>query len=143
MAGKPGKGACLCGTVRFTAASTDNHVGACHCGMCRKWGGGPLLAVDCGNDVKFDGEESIGVYASSDWAERGFCARCGSHLFYRLKDSGQYMIPIGLFDEIGTPVFDRQVFIDSKPGWYDFANQTENMTGAEVFALYAPKDQGA
>ncbi|NNJ94418.1 MAG: GFA family protein, partial [Halobacteria archaeon] len=105
-----------------------------------KWGGGPLLAVDCGRDVQFAGEESIGVYASSDWAERGFCARCGSHLFYRLKDSGQYMIPVGLFDEIGAPVLDHQVFIDSKPDWYDFANQTENMTGAEVFALYAPKD---
>ncbi len=143
MTNSAGKGGCLCGAVRFTAAACDNHVGACHCGMCRKWGGGPLLAVDCGRDVKFDGEESVGVYASSDWAERGFCARCGSHLFYRLKDSGQYMIPVGLFDEIGTPVLDHQVFIDSKPGWYDFANQTENMTGAEVFAMFAPKDQDA
>ena len=141
MSGKTGKGGCLCGAVRFRAASCSNHVGACHCGMCRKWGGGPLMAVDCGTEVAFDDEQSIGVYASSDWAERGFCTRCGSHLFYRLKDSGQYIMPVGLFDEIETPVFDHQVFIDAKPGWYDFANATENMTGAEVFEKYAPKEK--
>jgi len=135
-----GKGSCLCGAVRFTAAGCSNHVGACHCGMCRKWGGGPLLAIDCGTDVEFDGAESIGVYDSSDWAERGFCNRCGSHLFYRLKESGQYVMPVGLFDEMETPVFDSQIFIDSKPDWYAFANQTRNMTGQQVFEKYAPGD---
>ena len=135
-----GKGSCLCGAVHFTAASCSNHVGACHCGMCRKWGGGPLLAIDCGTDVEFDGAESIGVYGSSDWAERGFCNRCGSHLFYRLKESGQYVMPVGLFDEMEAPVSDSQIFIDSKPDWYAFANQTRNMTGQQVFEKYAPKD---
>ena len=135
-----GKGSCLCGAVRFTAASCSNHVGACHCGMCRKWGGGPLLAIDCGTDVKFDGAESIGVYDSSAWAERGFCNCCGSHLFYRLKESRQYVMPVGLFDEMKAPVFDSQIFIDSKPDWYAFANHTQNMTGQQVFDKYAPKD---
>lgn len=140
MTNKPGKGGCLCGAVRFTVASCNNHVGACHCSMCRKWGGGPLLAVDCGKEVSFEGEDAIAVYPSSDWAERGFCKHCGSHLFYRLRESRQYMMPVGLFDEIDTPVFDHQVFIDAKPGWYDFANATKNMTGEEVFAMYAPKE---
>ena len=27
-------------------------VGACLCSMCRKWGGGPLLAADCGTDPR-------------------------------------------------------------------------------------------
>jgi hypothetical protein len=108
--------------------------------MCRKWGGGPFLAVDCGKEVSFDGEDAIAVYPSSDWAERGFCKHCGSHLFYRLRESRQYMMPVGLFDEIDTPVFDHQVFIDTKPGWYDFANATKSMTGEEVFAMYAPKE---
>jgi hypothetical protein len=108
--------------------------------MCRKWGGGPLFAVDCGTDVVFTGEEHISVYSSSDWAERGFCARCGSHLFYRLKESGQYMMAAGLFDDLKGAVLDHQVFIDSKPDWYAFANETKNMTGAEIFAMYAPQD---
>ncbi len=131
-----GKGSCLCGETCFTAPKISTKAGACHCGMCRKWAGGPLMAVDCGTDVSFDDAANISVYNSSDWAERGFCKKCGSHLFYRLKESGQYIMPIGLFDEDEKFSFDHQVFIDEKPSYYSFANETSNMTGAEVFAHY-------
>ena len=133
-----GKGSCLCGAVRITAKSMSQHVGACHCRMCRKWGGGPLMAVDCGTDVSIEGGEHISVFESSAWAERGFCNKCGSHLFYRLKDSSQHIMPAGLFDDDQTFVFDNQVFIDEKPAFYSFANETKDMTAAEVFEKYAP-----
>jgi hypothetical protein len=136
-----GKGSCLCGAVRFTAASVSKHVGACHCGMCRKWGGGPLMAVDCGTDVSFEGEENISVFNSSKWAERGFCKQCGSHLFYRLKANNQYIMSVGLFNDDKMLVFDNQVFIDKKPPFYSFANKTNDMTEAEVFAKYGPPSE--
>ena len=136
-----GNGSCLCGAVSITAKSISLSVGACHCNMCRKWGGGPLMAVDCGTDVSFDGEENISVFKSSAWAERGFCNKCGSHLFYRLRDSKQYMMPVGLFDNDKMFIFDHQVFIDDKPPFYSFENKTSNMTGAEVFAKYAPQSE--
>lgn len=133
-------GHCLCGAVSIRAEAISNHVGACHCSMCRRWGGGPLLATPCGDAVTFGGEQNITVYGSSDWAERGFCSRCGSHLFYRLKESGEYYMPVGLFDAMDHFSFDHQVFIDEKPDFYRFANSTEEMTGAEVFARYAPPE---
>lgn len=133
-----GHGHCLCGKVKVHAASLSKKIGACHCGMCRRWSGGPLLAVDCGTDVSFEGEENISVYDSSDWAQRGFCKRCGSHLFYRLRQSGQYIMGVGLFDDCKGLVFDHQIFIEEKPDYYSFANDTHNMTGAEVFAKFAP-----
>ena len=132
------EGSCLCGAVHVHVAERAGQVGACHCGMCRKWGGGPLLAVDCGTDVSFEGEENISVYDSSDWAERGFCKKCGTHLFYRLKETRQHMLPAGLLDDSDDLVFDHQVFIDRKPSYYRFANETKDMTEAEVFAMYAP-----
>lgn len=132
-----GKGRCLCGKVKVTASKMSHNVGSCHCGMCRRWTGGPLLAVDCGSDVSFEGKENIGVYDSSDWAERGFCKSCGTHLFYRLKESGEYIMMVGIFDDDNF-VFDHQIFIDEKPAYYSFSNETQNMTGAEVFAKYAP-----
>ena len=131
-------GRCLCGAISMTARKADTAVGACHCDMCRRWGGGPLMAVDCGTDVSIDGEDRIRVYDSSPWAERGFCADCGTHLFYRLKDSGQFIVPVGLFEENGAFDFQSQVFIDEKPSYYSFANETSDMTGAEVFAKYGP-----
>ncbi|ABV35664.1 glutathione-dependent formaldehyde-activating, GFA [Shewanella sediminis HAW-EB3] len=132
------KGQCLCGAVKFVAKNSENSVAACHCGMCRTWGGGPLMAVSCGSDVSFEGKENISVYSSSDWAERGFCKNCGSHLFYRLKQISEYQLSAGLFDSQSSFKFDLQVYIDKKPSFYSFANKTSIMTEAEVIAKYAP-----
>ena len=132
------KGSCLCGAIRATAKTASKDVGACHCSMCRKWTGGPLLAVDCGTVVSFEGKENIAVFDSSEWAERGFCRKCGSHLFYRLKESQQYIMSVGLFEDDKMFVLHHQIFIDEKPTFYRFANETKNMTGAEVFAKYVP-----
>jgi len=128
-------GSCLCGAVAFTATTPNTKVGACHCGMCRKWGGGPFMEIDCGTEISFDGADAITVYRSSDWAERGFCNRCGSHLFYRLTASQQHMVPAGLFDDQTDFVFENQVLIDKKPSFYSFANDTTDMTEAELFEL--------
>lgn len=130
-------GSCLCKAVTIQAHTINIHVGACHCGMCRNWGGGPLLAVDCGTDVSFTGEENISIFSSSDWAQRGFCSQCGTHLFYRLNETQQYMMPAGLFNDQKRFILDHQIFIDNKPSFYDFANATTDMTEAEVFAKFA------
>lgn len=135
------EGNCLCGAVRIHAKTVDKSVGACHCSSCRRWGGGPLMTVDCGTEVTFTGDDVISVFNSSEWAERGFCSRCGSHLFYRLKADGQYIMPAGLFGAIEGWVFDHQVFVDERPAYYQFANKTKDMTGAELFAMYAPKSE--
>ncbi|MGL5871134.1 MAG: GFA family protein [Xenococcaceae cyanobacterium] len=135
------KGSCLCFAVSMNTTSMNHHVAACHCNMCRKWGGGALLAVECGSDVSFEGEENIGIYQSSEWAERGFCKKCGSHLFYRLKQNNQYYIPVGIFDNEEGLVFEHQVFIDEKPEYYSFANETKNMTGAELFAQFTSQSE--
>ncbi len=130
------KGQCICGSVRVTAKSPAEDIGACHCGTCRRWGGGPLLAIDCGTDFAFDDDSAVATYDSSEWADRGFCNKCGTHLFYRLKESGQYIVPIGLFNDADGMTFGHQVFVDEKPDYYDFANETKNMTGAELFAMF-------
>lgn len=135
------EGACLCGAVTIVANQASNHVGACHCGSCRKWGGGPFVEIECGSDVSFKGEDNISVYNSSDWAERGFCKQCGTHLFYRLKESKAHHMPAGLFEKDGDLTFHGQVFIDEKPHYYNFAEDTKNFTGPELFAMFAPPEE--
>lgn len=127
-------GQCLCGAVTVKTENFDPNVGVCHCSMCRKWTGGPFMATDCGKDVRFTGVENIIRYDSSSWAERGFCNKCGTHLFYYLKPQSQYFMAVGLFDNVPDITFDHQVFIDEKPAYYCFAEETRNMTGAEIFA---------
>lgn len=131
------KGSCLCGAVQVEAGSVDASIGACHCSKCRQWTSSPMQTVDAGTDVQFAGIENIGVYNSSEWAERGFCKQCGSALFYRLKQGGQTMLAAGLFGNLDGFVFDHEVFIDEKPDFYAFANRTRQMTGEEVFAYFS------
>lgn len=52
------EGHCLCGSVRFTASDARG-IGACHCAVCRRWGGGPLLAFHCGPGVVFQSADPI------------------------------------------------------------------------------------
>ncbi len=130
-------GSCLCQSVKVTAKAISTNIGACHCSMCQKWSGGPLLAIDCGNDVSFENADNIAAFSSSEWAERGFCSSCGTHLYYRLKQNNQYIMPVGLFDQAADFKFDHQIFIDEKPSYYCFANETKNMTGEEVFAQFS------
>lgn len=126
-------GKCLCGCVSIRLRESKPSVGACHCSVCRKWGGGPFLSVEGHETPEIEGLEHVSVYASSEWAERGFCARCGSHLFYRLKSAPFYAVSAGLFAESGNWPFKLQVFIDEKPANYSFAERTKTMTGEEVF----------
>ena len=142
MAATSKQGGCLCGAVRFAAAPKDQEVGACHCSMCRRWTAGPFMVLDCADTLKVEDPNNLGVYRSSEWAERCFCKKCGTALFYRLVSNGQHYVSAEAFDDRAGYALTSQVFIDEKPAYYDFANKTHNMTGAEVFAAFAPPGGG-
>ena len=127
---------CLCGRVKISVTNVNPIFTVCHCDTCRKWGGGPFFAVQCGTEVEIQGAESITEYNSAAWATRGFCSACGTHLFYRLNKSGSYNIPVGLFSEINDFVMTMQYFSDQRPDYYCFSNQTEEMTEAEIKAYF-------
>jgi hypothetical protein len=133
----------LCGAVAVTVPAFDGSVGACHCGMCRRWGGGPSLSIAGGRDLRIAGEEHIRCYESSERAERGFCAKCGTHLFYRDKATGARYVWAGLFDDLPGAAFDHQIYIDRKPAWYAFANETRNRTEAEMVSQSGANSAGA
>ena len=129
-------GKCLCGAVRISGIVREPHVSACHCDMCRRWSSGPYFEVDCEN-VVFEGEANISKFRSSDWAERGFCKKCGSNLYYHLIESSEFQISAGLLDDQSQLSLSLQVFIDRKPSYYTLADSTEAMTAEEVYAAFA------
>lgn len=123
-------GQCLCGAVTYTAEGLDPHVHACHCDMCRRWSGGPGMAAYVAS-IAYSGEENIGVYASSEWAERGFCRVCGSSLFYRLRKQERHVLWTGTLDDPSVLELGGEIYIDEKPDFYDFAGERKRLTGAE------------
>lgn len=134
-------GKCLCGSVTFVAQGVDSHVHSCHCNMCRKWSGGPALAASV-ESVTFSGEEHITRYDSSEWAQRGFCSRCGTNLFYFLKPDGSYMMWGGGFDDPEQLALAGEIFVDEKPSTYNFAGDHPRLTGEEFMASLQPGADG-
>ncbi|MGH8598042.1 MAG: GFA family protein [Gammaproteobacteria bacterium] len=127
------KGRCLCGGVRFTAEGVDTNAHSCHCSMCRTWSGGPAISVAVAS-VAFEGEENVERYQSSAWAERGFCKRCGTNLFYRMKEQNQYIMWAGPFEDQTQFRLAGEIYIEEKPAMYNFAGDHPRMTGAEFLA---------
>jgi hypothetical protein len=130
------EGQCLCGAVTVRATPVRRHVEACHCKMCRRWGGVAYVGVQCGTSAEFTGEENIVRYRSSEWAERGFCGKCGSSLFFHYLPKGTYGVLAGLFPDDALLPLNEEIFIDEKPDYYAFAGDTEKMTGPEIMAKF-------
>jgi hypothetical protein len=128
-------GQCLCGALRFKAVPKSNEMGVCHCGMCRRWAGGVFMAVSCGPNVEVENDEHLGVYTSSDWGDRCFCKVCGSTLFWRMRDGTNIAVSMQAFDDPEAFRFSSEIFIDDKPGNYEFANATKQQTGEEMAAM--------
>ncbi len=133
-------GRCLCGAVSFRASDVDAEVGACHCRMCRRWTGGPFICATA-RDARFEGVGHVAVFASSDFAERAFCRRCGSGLYYRITDPavgpGDHEIAVGLFDDTSWMRLTREIFHDRKPDLYALAGDRPRLTEAETLARHA------
>lgn len=136
MSNNSRSGGCLCGKVSLTMEITSSKVEACHCSMCRTWGGGPLLSFEPCKKIKLLGEEFITTYKSSEWAERTFCNFCGTHLYYKIVETGEFMIPPGLVAESEDLELALEVFIDEKPDYYSFSADTEKLTGQQAIAHF-------
>jgi hypothetical protein len=121
----------LCGAVTFEGIGDSQGAYCCHCGDCARWNGGPAMAVDFSGGFTFDGP--LRWYASSDEAERGSCATCGSALFWRTRDGSMMTAAVGAFDEPAMfKRLTRHIYIDRKPTYYDFADDAPRLTEAQV-----------
>lgn len=131
------EGQCLCGAVKIKLSDVVPEVGACHCQMCRCWGSAPFMGILADDRISITGQQDVSIYKSSDWAERGFCKQCGTNLFYRLQANNSYHVAVGLFD-IDQPLkLDHEIFIDEKPSFYNFSEDTKKLTSAQVMEMFA------
>ena len=75
-------GRCLCGAVTFSGRWGGDDLRACHCSQCRRWSGHVWAAAGV-TALRIEDERALRWYRSSGIGERGFCAECGSSLFWR------------------------------------------------------------
>ena len=112
-------GGCQCGAVRyaFSDEPVDPHI--CHCRMCQKAFGGffaPLAGVAL-DDIRWTKGEPA-LYRSSNLAERGFCAACGTPLTFRYLDSDMINIAIGSLDRPADVKPGKQYGMEGRMAWF-------------------------
>lgn len=77
------EGGCLCGVIRYRISGPPRLVPHCHCSMCRRASGAPVVTWVTVRESAFTplaGE--LRWYQSSDHGKRGFCADCGTQILF-------------------------------------------------------------
>lgn len=111
-------GGCQCGAARYRLDAKPDGAVICHCRMCQKASGGPFMAF-CGVPVSSFAltRGSISRFQSSDIAERGFCASCGTPLTYRVMGSERIGVSLGSLDNPNAVEPEEQLGTESRVLW--------------------------
>jgi hypothetical protein len=113
-------GGCLCGAVRYRVAGPLRDVIVCHCGVCRRTHGAPAAYTACPREQLELLADADLRWHEHDGARRGFCAVCGSRLFW---DRGRTTISIaaGSVDEPTGLTTSHHIYTESAGDWEDAA----------------------
>lgn len=113
------EGGCLCGAVRYVAVGTLRPVVYCHCTQCRRQSGHFYAATDVDDaGLSVSGDENITWYRASDMASRGFCATCGSVLFWKGDGSSRTSVMAGGLDGPTGLKAAAHIFVADKGDYY-------------------------
>jgi hypothetical protein len=117
---------CQCGAVGFASREGSRWVAHCHCSKCRRAHGAAFVtwsgyaAAECRID---DAQQQLRWYESSPGAERGFCGRCGSMLFFRSQRwPGELHVASALLEAGPDRAPQAHVFHDSHVDWVTLAD---------------------
>ncbi len=116
------KGSCLCRDITFSVSGElRGMASACHCGQCRKQSGHHWASGNVGeNGITIDGP--VAWFEASAVAKRGFCARCGSFLFWKAHDEDQISFALGALDEEAGIRLQRHIFVADKGAYYEISD---------------------
>ncbi|MBK3775193.1 GFA family protein [Azospirillum sp. YIM DDC1] len=127
-------GGCLCGGVRYRATERPMGVVNCHCGQCRRFHGhfGAYITIPR-ETVVIEAQDTLSWYRSSAKAQRGFCSRCGSSLFWSGDEGALLDIAAGTLDQPTSLTTLRHIYAADKGDYYTLDD------GLERFPQGAPE----
>ena len=115
-------GQCLCGAVRYEIRGSLSDPHACHCNQCRRQSGHHTVTTHVKRtNFSLTEERGLTWYRSSPIAERGFCAECGSSLFW--DDGGEDVyISVGSLNQPTGLTLAKHIFVDEKGDYYEIGD---------------------
>lgn len=116
-------GSCLCGAVRFRVDGELHPPDACHCSQCRRQSGHYWASTGIERTaLSVTGEEHLSWFRSSEKVQRGFCARCGSFLFWDPLGHDRIAVAMGAFDAPTGTQLAKHIFVGDKGDYYTIAD---------------------
>lgn len=110
---------CQCGAVRFEVHEMPSEPTACHCVQCRKQSGHYFASANVKkSSVRFTQAGPLKWFQSSEKIRRGFCADCGSSLFWEPVHRDWTSIALGAFDGATRLQLARHIFVAEKGDYY-------------------------
>ncbi len=117
------KGSCLCGAVRFEVAGDLSPPDACHCSQCRMQSGHFWASTDVPRHaLTLSGAEKVTWFRSTEKVQRGFCATCGSFLFWDPIGRDKIAIAMGAFERPTGTNLAKHIFVADKGDYYEIAD---------------------
>ena len=117
-------GGCLCGFVRYEARGQPINAGYCHCRMCQRSSGAPVMPWARFPIEAFhytQGEPQ--VYRSSARGERRFCPKCGGQIEFRESDSPTSVsVNLGTLDDPNRVEPTFHIWVESRIAWFETAD---------------------
>lgn len=119
------EGGCLCGDVRYRLDAAPIDAGYCHCRICQRSAGAPVLAWGTWPSAAF---RWIGgppcVYRSSAGGERLFCSRCGTQLLFRDSNNPDHVdVSLVTLDEPDAVPPEYHIWTRSRRVLFDTADR--------------------
>jgi len=113
------RGSCLCGACAYEVHGPLRNVIACHCTQCRKQTGHYLAATNAQlADFRLLSSDSLRWYRASPRAQRGFCATCGSTLFWQADGRETISIAAGSLDGPTGLTTEGHIFCADRGDYY-------------------------
>lgn len=113
------EGGCLCGKVRFRVSAAAIDSGYCHCRMCQRNTGAPVVAWTSFPAASFSWTAgSPATYASSPNIRRMFCANCGGWMVFLRENSSQVSINTASLDDPAAFPPQMHIFIEGRIPWF-------------------------
>lgn len=127
------RGRCLCGSVRFEIDMPPLSCVTCHCESCRRQCSAPMTVYVGVADGSWRWTQGAPrVYRSSPGVERGFCAGCGTPLFFRSqKMSGVMHLYVAAMDEPAAFAPTLHVAHEEKLPWLQLADGLPTHVGPD------------
>lgn len=112
-------GGCLCGNIRFEVTGAPLRSFCCHCSMCKKASGGPMMALFFAPRINVHVTRGkTQRYRSSETAVRHFCVDCGSPIFFeRLTRPERLGVFVGSLDDPSEFKPDYHIWTSRQCSW--------------------------